>query len=1283
MKRIQLFFIISILIVVFKPAHSQNIVQSFIKTNITGNTMFGISTSSAGDINKDGYDDVIVGASNYDTYRGRAYIFLGGSSMDSIADVTLTGSVIQECFGYSVSGAGDINNDGYDDVIVGAYLYNSEAGRAYVYLGGSSMNNTVDLYIESDGSGTNHVGISVSGAGDVNNDGYDDVIVGASGYTSSTGQAYVYYGGSTLNNVADVTLSATVTSNYFGCSVSSAGDLNNDGYDDVIVGSYGYNGNEGRVYVYLGGNGMNSTADLVISGEALNNYFGYSVSEAGDVNNDGYDDFVVGASRYSTYTGRAYLFYGGSVLDGVADVTMTGENTGDNFGKSVSGAGDVNNDGYDDVIVGSEGYDSYSGRAYLFSGGSSMDNVADLTFSGNETGSYFGCSVSKAGDVNGDGYDDVIVGAYCHSSNNGLSKIYYGDDELVDNKELTLAGELLDNYFGYSVSNAGDVNGDGYDDVIIGAYRNNLYTGAAYIYYGGIEMDDTVDVALTGEIVKTSSGSIQGTYFGYSVAGAGDVNNDGYDDVIVGAYFYNYRMGRAYIFFGGTSMDNTADVTMTGDAIEYYFGRSVAGAGDLNGDGYSDVIVGVPAYNSSTGRAYIYYGGSSMNNVADVTIDGSATGVLLGYSLAGAGDVNKDGYDDVIVGSFGYSSEKGRADLYLGGSSMNSTSDLTFTGNVTGNRFGYAVSGAGDVNGDGYADIIIGAYAYSSLTGQAYLFYGGSSMNATVDVTFAGEAASSNFGWSVSDAGDVNNDGYDDVIVGTNNYGRAYIYYGGSSMNNTADYTLIGENSNKYFGSSVSGAGDINADGYDDVIIGTYTYSSNGKAYLYSLSPKPSVSTKAVSAITKIKATGNGTITYLGTSNPTGYGFCWNTSGSPDLTSNIINLGATSSTGSFSGQISSLSAGTTYYLKAYATNSSGTSFGKEVSFTTLKNDQTITFNSLDSVNYGDSSFILSATASSGLTVSYESSDTTVAVISGDTVTIVGAGNSVITASQAGNSQYNAAANVTQSLTVKKAVLTIIAATIAKEWGTEYLFSGTEFTASGLIGSDNVASVDLSSTGVSSDASKGNYAISISINNSSGTGLGNYDITCIEGLMFVLDAINEVNDTTLTDGSIACFDAIEDIYIAEDDGVILESGSSSTFIAGNSIHFLPGFYAMEGSVMDAYITSTVSYCEMTVSKSVTNLSVSKDIKEVVGDNEFAVQDIKVYPNPNGGEFTIELTNVDSGSAIVVYNLLGEKIIQFIFQQNIDQKINLEGIEKGIYFIGVSDGKNRLMRKMVVR
>jgi len=823
---------------------SITLIQTFTEKNITGKSEFGSRVSGVGDVNGDDFDDVIVGAVKYNNRAGRAYIYFGnsGSEMDATADVSITGEAGNDQFGFSVSGAGDVNGDDFDDVIVGAPESNSGAGSAYIYFGASTMDNIADVTMTVESTNT-QFGYSVSGAGDVNGDNFDDVIVGANRYESQRGRAYIYFGASNMDNIPDLTMTGETEVSWHGTSVSGAGDVNGDSFDDVIVGAHRHAA-IGSAYIYFGATGstMDNTPDVTMAGEGEDNYFGASVSGAGDVNGDSFDDVIVGANAYnpggSPFTGRAYIYFGatGSTMDPTADVTMTGDGEYNFLGYSVSGAGNVNGDDYDDVIVGARGYDSHTGRAYIYFGAEdgNMDEFADVTLTGEAEGNNFGTSVSGAGDVNGDNFDDVIVGAPYYNSYSGGAYIYFGatGSTMDPTADVTMTGEGTNNEFGYSVSGAGDVNGDNFDDVIVGARYYNSRIGRAYIYFGATgTMDNTADVTLTGEA--------DGNNFGYSVSGAGNVNGDDYDDVIVGARGYDSYTGRAYIFFGASTMDNTADLTMDGEAEGDNFGYSVSGAGNVNGDSFDDVIVGANRYNSNTGSAYIYFGSNTMDNIADVTLTGEAVDNEFGISVSGAGDVNGDDYDDVIVGANRYNSRTGRAFIYFGASTMDITADVIMTGETDDDEFGYSVSGAGDVNGDSFDDVIVGAPYYNTYSGSAYIFFGatGSTMDPTADVTMTGEAEDNEFGISVSGAGDVNGDSFDDVIVGAPAYnsdtGRAYIFFGASTMDNTADVTLTGEAEDNEFGYSVSGAGDVNGDDYGDVIVGAPIQPVNGKVYVY------------------------------------------------------------------------------------------------------------------------------------------------------------------------------------------------------------------------------------------------------------------------------------------------------------------------------------------------------------------------------------------------------------------------------------------------------------------
>jgi hypothetical protein len=349
-----------------------------------------------------------------------------------------------------------------------------------------------------------------------------------------------------------------------------------------------------------------------------------------------------------------------------------------------------------------------------------------------------------------------------------------------------LSGGVPGESFGCSVASAGDVNGDGYADVIIGAYQSGRVgqaVGRAYIYFGGLRPQNRPDVILTGEAA--------GDAFGVCVASAGDVNKDGYSDVIVGAYQNDARganAGRAYVYFGGPKPHERPDIVLNGEAAGDAFGYAVASAGDVNHDGYADVIVGAyenSARGAGAGRAYVFFGGARPHDRPDVTLTGASAGDSFGFSVAGAGDANKDGFADVAVGAYHNGAggkDAGRVYVYYGGKAPSETAGLVLTGEAAGDAFGYAVAAAGDANGDGFADLAVGAYgndAGGSAAGRAYVFFGGPGADGVPDFTQTGEATLDNLGFAVGGAGDVDGDGYADLVVGApysdGDAGRGYL----------------------------------------------------------------------------------------------------------------------------------------------------------------------------------------------------------------------------------------------------------------------------------------------------------------------------------------------------------------------------------------------------------------------------------------------------------------------------------------------------------------------------
>jgi len=454
-----------------------------------------------------------------------------------------------------------------------------------------------------------------------------------------------------------------------------------------------------------------------------------------------------------------------------------GEAGDDESGYAVAIAGDVNGDGYDDILIGAPLNDdsaNNAGQAYLVLGnasGWSMDfNLTDASasFLGEAATDEAGFAVAGAGDVNGDGYDDILIGAHNNDDvPNDAGKTYlilgkasgWAKDTNLANANASFLGEANGDEAGYSVAGAGDVNGDGYDDILFGAYMNDEGPGndggQTYLILGkasGWAQDVSLgnaDASFWGQAGIDNSG--------WSVAGAGDVNADGYDDILIGAPLNNEGpgddSGQTYLIFGkatGWTRDvslGTADASFQGQVGDDSSGTSVAGAGDVDGDGYDDFLIGAPLNDEGPGneggQSYLIFGKASgwamdtgLAN-ADASFWGQAGDDYSGSAVAGAGDVNGDGYDDLLIGALenneGPGNEAGQTYLILGKASgwgMDTdlgNADASFWGEAASDFSGVSVAGAGDVNGDGYDDILIGAYlndeGSDDNTGQTYLIF--------------------------------------------------------------------------------------------------------------------------------------------------------------------------------------------------------------------------------------------------------------------------------------------------------------------------------------------------------------------------------------------------------------------------------------------------------------------------------------------------------------------------------------------------------------------------------
>jgi hypothetical protein len=389
------------------------------------------------------------------------------------------------------------------------------------------------------------------------------------------------------------------------------------------------------------------------------------------------------------------------LLTATADARLESDQANAYLGISVAGAGDVNDDGYDDVIVGAYLFDAGEtdeGAAFVFLGSASgiadgNPSTAHAQLESNQESSYLGVSVAGAGDVNDDGYDDVIAGAQSFEAgetDEGAAFVFLGSASgIADGNPSTAHAQLESNQegalLGGSVAGAGDVNGDGYDDVIVGARWYDAVEaeeGAAFVFMGSASGIANGNPSTAGTRLESNQ---EAANLGASVSGAGDVNGDGYDDVIIGAQFYDAgetNEGAAFVFLGSASgiangNPATAAAQLESNQETAFLGYSVAGAGDINGDGHDDVTVGAYLFDAGEtdeGATFVFLGSAS--GIADgdpssaaVQLQSDQEYANLGRSVAGAGDVNGDGYDDVVVGAPSYEvdeTSKGAAFLFLG-----------------------------------------------------------------------------------------------------------------------------------------------------------------------------------------------------------------------------------------------------------------------------------------------------------------------------------------------------------------------------------------------------------------------------------------------------------------------------------------------------------------------------------------------------------------------------------------------------------------------------------------
>ncbi|MFN0207785.1 MAG: hypothetical protein ACKVS6_15865, partial [Planctomycetota bacterium] len=829
--------LLSVLALFAAGGHAQSTVATHYGSSV-GND-FGQAVALIGDFNNDGFDDFAAGAPNDDSVAidaGRVSVYSGNNGTLLIGKL---GDAATDGFGYSITGLGDINNDGFDDFAVGAPFASpngSKSGKVKIISG-----NTGAVLTTINGtSAGDQFGFSIANGGKVA--GVSRIVIGApfrNGAGIDQGSVYLY---TTAGALLHEYLGTQAGENY-GWSVSGGFDISGDAIPDVLGGSRNYNNgaNTGAGRIMMRSGAAPWGTNYTLFGPAFGAHFGTSVAFFGDITNDGKSEFVVGAPDYLTKRGGTFVYNGvtAALLN-----TYLGNALGDTFGFSVAAAGDYDGDGNNDFVAGApESSSNATNAGYVrIHHGATSSTIAHTA-----PNLRAGYSVAGGGDFNNDSRSEIIYGLPTLSNlANHYGKVKsYSVSSMTD---YTIDGFVTGDQAGASVRILGDVDGDGTADYVIGApYAAHSYfsgmTGIVDEYAGRVE----VRSGATNSVIYTLHGN-EGDNFGHSVASAGDMNLDGRADFIVGAPMMNTILpneGYATVYSGltGNLMWTIASV-VNNEA----FGFAVDGAGDLNDDGYPDYIIGAPKssqYGLNAGYAITY---SGKTGFLLWIAQNSTVSDQYGYSVAGLKtDMNGDGKDDVIVGipfNDTNGANAGRA-LVLSGANGNVL--FTLNGDAAGDNFGASVATAGDVNVDGKVDGLIGApfrdNFFATDGGICKVMNGA---NATILQSYFGLTNNWQLGNSVAPVGDIDNDGRADYAAGGTQ--MLFIIPTGpgiveviSGKTNSRIYNISQGDIGDRFGASVGGFADMNNDSYPEIIVGApwtdSVTSLGGAAYLISLHP--------------------------------------------------------------------------------------------------------------------------------------------------------------------------------------------------------------------------------------------------------------------------------------------------------------------------------------------------------------------------------------------------------------------------------------------------------------
>jgi hypothetical protein len=809
----------------------------------------GTLVTAVGDLDGDGRADYCTHTVNAGTLlTGVVHVYLSGSGNGATPSFSLEGTHVTNEFGDALAGVGDLNGDGYDDLVVGTTtptVGSPEYWRMHVYLGRPNMTGAVDWIIDHTRDRPGTIGVSIAGIGDYNGDGFADFAVS----TNSAGLAFphgaeIHLGAATATGMARIQL--MMDANEFGFSLAAVNDWDGDGLDDLAVGAPK---GTGTVRIF----GYPKRLIRTLTGTAQGDRFAHAIALVRGTTR-AQDVLAVGAPLSGAGGGTSGLVElfsrSGQRLDAIVGTEQL------EYGTALDASGDLNGDGLDDLIVGCPGGAFRWGEVHVYSGSSTGCRL--VSWRASQLGSRYGASVALISGADGP-LAKVAIGAPNHFTSvrtggrlelhrvvrprvrplRAGHTVYAGERDTVrwSGAELVDLALSLDDGATWTTlqRNLGGVAENEIAWTVpsspsVGA-RVRLSLSGEPAHAANSDATRAFRIAKRNAVsrvarreVPVASGHAASDREGTRLAWMADLDGDDEAEIVSGAPDAANGTGRVTLY-----LSRGCVMTWRGAAPGSRFGEAVVATHDLDGDGIADLAIGAPGAGVG-GRVHVYRGGALMQPAPDWTLEGLQAGEEAGSALAVVSGLQYPGVASLAVGAPGMDGGAGGVRIYVTDPAFDGTPDLTMRGTQAGARFGATLADAGDLDSDGRNDLAVGAPLFNATAmnaGQVTVYRSPLGATPAVLVTLTGSQAFEGLGSALAGGGDLDADGYDDLVVGSPGRsgphvdgGRVSVLHGGPRLDPAAATVIDGGASGARLGTAVAIAGDMNGDGVADLAAG-------------------------------------------------------------------------------------------------------------------------------------------------------------------------------------------------------------------------------------------------------------------------------------------------------------------------------------------------------------------------------------------------------------------------------------------------------------------------------